>query len=127
MLALYRSIEDREETAEKQVIPIDLLPSRYLPEGKVSQLPGTSEHYTRATGQKFHAPPETSTREVNGNMPDPSEGERSEQILPEQLLTKGDLHGRRTREELEGMLKAASDYWDTEPCITLSRYGKRKD
>ena len=118
--ALYRSIEDREETTEKQVIPIDLLPSRYLPDGKVSQLSGTSEHCTRATGQKLPAFPETSHREGNGNMPDPSQEERSEQILPEQVLTKGDTHGKRSPEELELLKKAASDYWDVGPSITRS-------
>ena len=112
VLALYRSIEDREETTEKQVIPIDLLPSRYLPDGKVSQLSGTSEHCTRATGKKLPAFPETYHREVNGTMPDPSENLRSEQILPEQVLTKGDTHRKRSPEELERLKKEASDYWD---------------
>jgi len=127
VLALYRSIEDREETAEKQVIPIDLLPSRYLPDGKVSQLPATSEQRTRATGQRVPAFPETSHREVNGNMPDSSEGERSEQILPEQVLTKGDLHGKRTREGIEQSIKDANEFWGVEPSITRSGAGKRKD
>ena len=111
VLALYRSMEDREETAEKQVIPIDLLPSRYLPDGKVFQQSGTSSHCTRATGKKLPAFPETYHREVNGTMPDPSENLRSEQILPEQVLTKGDTHRKRSPEELERLMKEASDYW----------------
>ena len=127
VLALYRSIEDREETAEKQVIPIDLLPSRYLPDGKVSQLPGTSEQRTRATGQRLPAFPETSHREVNGNMPDPSEGGRSEQILPEQVLTKGDSHGKRTREGIEQSIEEGREFWGLEPITTRSGDGKRKD
>jgi hypothetical protein len=60
-------------------------------------------------------------------MPDPSEGKRSEQILPEQVLTKGDSHGERSLEELELLKKEASDYWDVGACITRSGDGKRKD
>jgi hypothetical protein len=127
VLALYRSIEDREETAEKQVIPIDLPPSRYLPDGKVSQLPGTSEECTRATGQKLPAFPETSQREVNGNMLDPSEGERSKHILPEQVLTTGDSHGKRTPEGIEQSIKDAEDFCGVEPSMIRSGAGKRKD
>ena len=72
---------------------------------------------------------------IAGHPPDPFHTKGSEWppisghsgLVGGQPPTPALAHGERSLEELELLKKEGSDYWDTEPCITRSEAGKRKD